>query len=294
MADHDQSINNLRYNQVTQGLEGFGGGSPMWTPLTLTADGGLNQLTGDVTAGPGGGSQVATIANSAITNVKVSASAAIAFSKLAALPSTNILVGNVSNVPTAVALSGDATLSNTGALTLATVNSNVGSFTSANITVDAKGRITAAANGSGGASLPAVVATINLTGQTAQIADTLLYATPNDSTVHMYRITAVTTITAAGNNIAITPYITFTNENGHTFTDLVTLQGAFSGTGSNYGANTTTNAVQTEADLLNLSSFGWGHVVIAVQPNTTIFYSTVGGVISSGNFSTRWTVEQLI
>jgi hypothetical protein len=40
MADSDKSINNLRYNQITQGLEGFGGGSPMWTPLVLAADGG--------------------------------------------------------------------------------------------------------------------------------------------------------------------------------------------------------------------------------------------------------------
>jgi hypothetical protein len=39
--------------------------------------------------------------------------------KLAALASTNILVGNGSNVATAVAISGDATLSDTGVLTLA-------------------------------------------------------------------------------------------------------------------------------------------------------------------------------
>lgn len=35
MADHDQSISNLRYNQTTQGIEGFGGGSPQWTPLII-------------------------------------------------------------------------------------------------------------------------------------------------------------------------------------------------------------------------------------------------------------------
>ena len=35
MADNDRSILNLRYNQITQNLEGFGGGSPQWTELTL-------------------------------------------------------------------------------------------------------------------------------------------------------------------------------------------------------------------------------------------------------------------
>lgn len=63
------------------------------------------------------------------------------------LPLTNshLLVGSAGNVPTDVALSGDATLANTGALALATVNSNVGSFKRANLTVNAKGLVTAAA-----------------------------------------------------------------------------------------------------------------------------------------------------
>lgn len=61
----------------------------------------------------------ANIADGAITNAKVNAAAAIAFSKLAALPSAQILVGSAGNVPTAVAMSGDATISNAGAVTLA-------------------------------------------------------------------------------------------------------------------------------------------------------------------------------
>lgn len=62
MSDNDQSIYTLRFNQVANELEGFGGGTPQWTPLIVAGTGGISQLTGDVTAGPGTGSQVATLA----------------------------------------------------------------------------------------------------------------------------------------------------------------------------------------------------------------------------------------
>jgi len=68
-------------------------------------------LSSDVTMTNAG---VVTIANSAITDAKVSASAGIAFSKLAALTSANILVGSAANVATSTAVTGDVTISNAG------------------------------------------------------------------------------------------------------------------------------------------------------------------------------------
>ena len=55
-----------------------------------------------------------------ITNTEVSASAAIDYSKLAALNSARILVGNGSNVATSVAMSGDVGIDNAGATTIQT------------------------------------------------------------------------------------------------------------------------------------------------------------------------------
>lgn len=72
-------------------------------------------VTGDVTISNAG---VTAIAAGAIVNADVNAAAAIDFSKLAALPSAQILVGSAGNVATAVAMSGDVAISNTGATTI--------------------------------------------------------------------------------------------------------------------------------------------------------------------------------
>lgn len=61
-----------------------------------------------------------------IVNGDIAAAAAIAFSKLASLTSAQILVGNGSNVVTAVAMSGDITISNSGVTTLATAKNVLG------------------------------------------------------------------------------------------------------------------------------------------------------------------------
>jgi hypothetical protein len=59
-----------------------------------------------------------TTPDDSITNAKVSATAAIALSKLAPGTSGQIIVANASGVPTYVTLGGDATISNTGVLTI--------------------------------------------------------------------------------------------------------------------------------------------------------------------------------
>lgn len=75
-------------------------------------------LDNDPTLGSGAVG-VTELATDAVINVKVDAAAAIAWSKMAALTDGQLLIGSGANVATDVALSGDATLANTGALTIA-------------------------------------------------------------------------------------------------------------------------------------------------------------------------------
>jgi hypothetical protein len=77
---------------------------------TTTLDTGL---TGLVKASSG------VVSAATLVNADVSASAAIAFSKLATLTDSNILVGSSGNVATAVAVTGDVTIGNTGVTAIA-------------------------------------------------------------------------------------------------------------------------------------------------------------------------------
>lgn len=76
-------------------------------------------MTGDITISNAG---VTAIAAGVIVNADINAAAAIAFSKLAALPSTQILVGSAGGVATAVAMTGDVTISNTGVTSIAALS----------------------------------------------------------------------------------------------------------------------------------------------------------------------------
>lgn len=68
-------------------------------------------VSGDVDMNAAG---VFSIASGVIVNDDIKSDAAIAFSKLAALPSANLLVGSAGNVATAVALTGDVSITNAG------------------------------------------------------------------------------------------------------------------------------------------------------------------------------------
>lgn len=72
-------------------------------------------VTGDIGISSAG---VTSITAGAIVNADINAAAAIAYSKLAALTSANILVGSAGNVATSVAMTGDVAISNTGVTTI--------------------------------------------------------------------------------------------------------------------------------------------------------------------------------
>ncbi len=82
-------------------------------------------ISGDISMGNDG---TAAIASGVIVNADVNASAAIAWSKMAALASAHILVGNGSGVATDVAVTGDISIDNTGLTAIASgviVNADV-------------------------------------------------------------------------------------------------------------------------------------------------------------------------
>ena len=82
--------------------------------ITVSA---LNQLgtpTIDITGAASG----ATIDNNSISNVHINSNAVIDWSKMASLNNSYLLVGNTSNEPIAVQMTGDISMSSTGATTI--------------------------------------------------------------------------------------------------------------------------------------------------------------------------------
>lgn len=97
-------------------------------------------VTGDVTISNAG---VTAIASGVIVNADVSASAAIAFSKLAALASARLIVGSAGNVATAVDVTGDVTIGNTGVTAIGSAKV-IMSMLASTVMAEATGTITQA------------------------------------------------------------------------------------------------------------------------------------------------------
>ena len=75
------------------------------------------------------------LAANAVTTAKI-ANGNVTFAKLADLSSANFILGNVSNRPAAVSMSGDATLDNTGALTINGSAVTTSKIANGNVTLD--------------------------------------------------------------------------------------------------------------------------------------------------------------
>lgn len=102
-------------NLFTSGLQGSvpasGGGSTNFLradgTFAIPAGTGINQLTGDVIAGPGSGSQVATIANLAVTNAKIANSTIDLTAKVTGiLPNANTTATSANTASAIVARDG--------------------------------------------------------------------------------------------------------------------------------------------------------------------------------------------
>jgi hypothetical protein len=90
-------------------------------------------VTGDVTIT---GAGVTAISSGVIVNADINASAAIALTKLATGTQGTVIVHNASGVPTATAISGDITISDTGVATIAANSVALGTDTTGNYMSD--------------------------------------------------------------------------------------------------------------------------------------------------------------
>jgi len=106
------------YARGVQAVKITGGGAIVVTP-SITANGGVvGDLTGDVTGNADTVTTNANLTGDVTSNGNATTIAGLAYSKLAALASGNILVGNGSNVAVSVNPSGDVDVTNAGVFSI--------------------------------------------------------------------------------------------------------------------------------------------------------------------------------
>jgi len=144
-----------------------------------------------------------------IVNGDISASAAIVLSKLENLLSGRIIVGSATNIPTAVVMGGDASISNTGVVTVSlaatvTTNANLtGGVTSIGnaATVITNANLTGDVTSVGNATT--VVTNANLTGGVTSVGNAATVITNANLTGDVTSIGNATTIAAGAVDIAM-------------------------------------------------------------------------------------------
>jgi len=241
-----------------------------------------------ITTGDTGTVTSTMIADSTIVNADINASAAIDYSKLAALTSGNIIVGNASNVATSTAVTGDVTISNSGvtaissgAIVNADINasaaidySKLATLTSGNIVLG---------NSSNVATSTAVTGdvTISNTGVTAISSGVIVNADINASAAIDYsKLAALTSgnilVGSAGNvatSTAVTGDITISNAGVTAISSGVIVD-----------ADINASAAIADTKLATISTAGKvsGNAITSGTISGSTAISTSGSIVTSG------------
>jgi hypothetical protein len=215
----------------------------------------------------------------------------IALTKLVALPSAQIIVGNGSNVPTAVTMSGDATISNAGALTIA--NSAV---TAAKIASDA---VTTAKILDANVTLAKLEASLQAFFSNSATEYYQELAIPAASVLTLFA-TPVTIVAAqgSGKKIIVKRATLEVDFNTTAYTTNGTLELACSGAGAAQATSTANNglfaSVSRESNIAINSAAGVGDSVIIANTALVVRVASANPAAGNSDITVRvwYSIEQ--